>query len=397
MINLKILPASYGDCFLITIREENSVTNILIDGGLSKTYDDHLKQLLKELSEKGEKLSLIINTHIDSDHIRGLISLFRENNSKKYIEIDEIWFNGLEQIIQNDPSHTAELDTIDEEIINTIIKKGYEDEFQEKEEISAKEGVSLSGLIDFGKYSHNKVNSGKAITDSLDKIQLSENISIKIVNPNMDKLSKLELEWLEELDKKNFHFSIPKNQQLVTSFEFLISRLKTNYKSFQSKISSVDDIELYLSDLSNKDSSTVNESSISFVLEVYDKKFLFLGDAIIKNKNNCSIIKNLIEEYGENLCFDLIKVPHHGSNYNITKDFIDMFNAKEYIFSTNSEKFGHPDLDVLANLIVRKEEKTFIFNYPIEQAKKIDKENLKEKYQYKVIIGNGNEIIERRY
>jgi len=397
MIDLKILPASYGDCFLLTIKDKEKNINILIDGGLAQTYDRYLKQLLRELGKKGEKLDIVINTHIDSDHIKGLISFLKDNNKDKFIEIGDFWFNGLEQIISNYPNTESKSDIKDEKIIDNIIRKGYEDEFQQTEEISLKEGVSLSGLIEYGGYNHNKVSGGKAIIDVLDNVKVSENVSIKIIAPNKDDLIRLEAKWFDELESKNFYFTTPKSEKLMTSFEFLVSRLKTYYDSFKSKVSSAEDIGLYLSELDKEDTSMVNGSSVAFVLEVYDKKFLFLGDAIVKDREKCKIIQNLIDEYGDNLEFELIKLPHHGSNCNITKDFINLTNAKEYIISTNSGRHGHPDLDVIANLITKKNKKTFIFNYKVKQATLVDKEKWKTKYKYEVIVGNGNEIIERRY
>lgn len=397
MINLRILPASHGDCFLLTIKDKEKNINILIDGGLAQTYDRYLKQLLRELGEKGEKLDIVINTHIDSDHTKGLISFLKDNNKDKFIEIGDFWFNGLEQIISNYPDIKSKSDSKDEKIIDNIIRKGYEDEFQQTEEISSKEGVSLSGLIEYGGYNHNKVSDGKAIIDILDNVKVSENVSIKIIAPNKDDLTRLETKWFDELESKNFYFTVPKGEKLVTSFEFLISRLKVYYESFKSKISSAEDIGLYLSELDKEDTSVVNGSSIAFVLEVYDKKFLFLGDAIVKDSEKCKIIQNLIDEYGDNLEFELIKLPHHGSNCNITKDFINLTSAKEYIISTNSRRHGHPDLDVVANVITKEHEKKLIFNYKIKQVTLVDKEKWKTKYKYEVIVGNGNEIIERRY
>ena len=384
-IKIKVFPAFYGDCFLITIQEEEKVINILIDGGLSKTYEDYLKPILTKIAEKGEELTLLICTHIDSDHIRGLISFLLDNNTKKYINIKEIWFNGFEQIINSETNLSGNIKNSDKNIIDDIIKKGYEDEFIEMTNISIKEGISLSSLIEYGKYNHNTITNKKAIVDSLEKIEISKNISIKIINPNTDILNKLEKEWQSEMNKKNFYFSISKNLKLVSSFEFLISRLKDYYTKETNKISSKDSIEDYLTDLKSEDYSIVNESSISFVLEAYNKKFLFLGDAIIRDKDKCNIINNIINEYGDSVEFEVIKLPHHGSNCNISKDFINIFKAKEYIFSTNSEKFEHPDMDVIANLILEKTPKIFVFNYPIKKIQIIDREDWKSYYNYQIV------------
>ncbi len=41
MVKIKIIPAQYGDCILISISDDTQI-NILIDGGLMKTYNDFL-------------------------------------------------------------------------------------------------------------------------------------------------------------------------------------------------------------------------------------------------------------------------------------------------------------------------------------------------------------------
>lgn len=396
MVSLKIFPASYGDCFLIKIKTEVSHINILIDGGLKNTYKNSLKCALIELGKCGEKLDLVINTHIDSDHIGGLISFLNDNIKNNFIQIGDIWFNGLEQVVLNYPKIDSSIPNNDEKIINEFLKKGYEDDFQEQEEISFKDNISFSSLIISGKYNHNKINNSQAITDSLNKINLTSDVSIKILSPNKEDLLKLEKSWFEELNTYNYRFTISKNEKLASSYEYLISRFKNICPQFKTKISSLNDINTFLNGLNEEDTSVVNGSSIAFVLEVKDQKFLFLGDSIIKN-HDCNIIKNLKTEYKENLNFECVKLPHHGSQCNITEEFINLINSKEYIISTNSLKYNHPDLNVLAYLVTQPYKKKFIFNYPIKQANFLKEVDWIKIYDYEIITGNENEILERRY
>ncbi len=75
---------------------------MLIDGGYAKTYHKYLKKFLLNLAAEGKRLNLIVVTHIDDDHISGIRSLLQENGDSrnpKIIEIDEIWFNRLNQCI----------------------------------------------------------------------------------------------------------------------------------------------------------------------------------------------------------------------------------------------------------------------------------------------------------
>lgn len=400
MINLKILPAQYGDCFLLSIKDDGRTFNILIDGGLGITYEKFLKSELKSIALQNQKNNLMICTHIDSDHINGLIAFLRDNNNEKFIDVENIWFNGFEQIVKRfylDSKNVPLKDDIT--IINEINRKGYEDEFAKKEDVSPIEGVAFSSLIEYGNYNQNIGSSGGAITNRLGIINISNNIKINIISPSPETLCELEREWLNELAVKGFQFSIASKTKMVSSFEFLISRIKKFYEKNRIDISATDGLENYKSDLEKTDTSIVNNSSIVFVLEAYGKKLLFMGDSVVKEENKCMIIQRLLKEYGNGVIFDLIKLPHHGSSYNISNDFIECIKSKEYIISSNSQRFGHPDMDVIANIILKNKviDKTLTFNYPVKQANILLNESWKQKYRYKTIIGTGTNIIERKY
>ena len=95
-----MLPAASGDC--IYLEFPDSDFRMLIDGGYAKTYQKYLKKFLLKLAAEGKRLNLIVVTHIDDDHISGIRALLKENGDSrnpKIIEIDEIWFNSLNQCI----------------------------------------------------------------------------------------------------------------------------------------------------------------------------------------------------------------------------------------------------------------------------------------------------------
>lgn len=75
-----MFPALQGDCFFISFNDEKK-THILIDGGFEETYHQFLKIRLIEIAEKGEEIALLVVTHIDADHIEGIIELFKENKT----------------------------------------------------------------------------------------------------------------------------------------------------------------------------------------------------------------------------------------------------------------------------------------------------------------------------
>lgn len=89
------LPAMAGDCILIELEHPDC---ILIDCGYKTTYNTELRPLLLRLSAEGYRISLMIISHIDRDHIEGAVHFLRENGDAEIpaiIPVDEIWINGF--------------------------------------------------------------------------------------------------------------------------------------------------------------------------------------------------------------------------------------------------------------------------------------------------------------
>ena len=75
MFKIEMLPAGHGDCLWIEYGSKEDPFRILIDGGTTGTYK-RLKKRLENLSEEDRKFELLIVTHIDADHIAGILKLF---------------------------------------------------------------------------------------------------------------------------------------------------------------------------------------------------------------------------------------------------------------------------------------------------------------------------------
>ena len=98
---IHFIKAMSGDSFLLEFSDKNC---ILIDCGYRSTYEMELKPLLCELNSKGCRISLLVVTHMDEDHIGGAIALIEDNgnsNTPNIIAIDDIWFNGIFDVCQN--------------------------------------------------------------------------------------------------------------------------------------------------------------------------------------------------------------------------------------------------------------------------------------------------------
>lgn len=102
MFRLKMYPAKNGNAFLI----DASGTHLLIDGGFASTYQDFIAADLAQLAIQKARLDLVVCTHIDANHLGGLLEFFSCNGTSaaRHIEVGTVWHNSLRLL----PIPTAE-------------------------------------------------------------------------------------------------------------------------------------------------------------------------------------------------------------------------------------------------------------------------------------------------
>lgn len=388
-----MMPAQYGDCFWI---RTNAKSNVLVDGGLKTTYNEWIKPLILKTGKRNIIFDLVIVTHIDCDHIGGIIAFLTDCEKSGDVGVKEIWHNGLFQIEgEKFLKPTVQNTEQDEKVLDSIITKGHLS--GEPQNIGVSESFALDVLIQEKSIIRNKGNKNSTICDKTEDYIIDELTKIIVLGPDKESVEIMGKYWQKELIARNYRFQVTNRIKLMQAFEFQMSAVKNYYAPYEHKIGSTDSIERYLSDLEEEDVSVTNRSSICFVIEEGKHKLLFLGDAVICD--NGSLMSQLEEKFGKTFHFTAIKLPHHGSRYNISVDFIRRYTADEYFFSTNSERFGHPDIDVIADIIYYSGDyyKKLIFNYPLDVIKRFDRNDWKQRYHYDIIAGNGNEIVERNY
>lgn len=106
-------------------------------------------------------------------------------------------------------------------------------------------------------------------------------------------------------------------------------------------------------DVYNPDTSKTNRASIIFVLEFENKKILFPGDSISEN------ILYAINKYYSSNKFDIVKLPHHGSPRNISRELIREIKADRFIISTNKMV----DKVTFRRFVEEREYTELMFNY----------------------------------
>lgn len=399
-ISIEMFPASYGDSFFVSCGTERK-THLLIDTGFSSTYTDYISEKLQRLRKNGERLALLVITHIDADHISGALKLLEENGHSNWpniVNIDQIWHNSYRHLQWDNIDNGLELSSREMKILDEIRVQGFPQEIRNKESleepIGAKQGSSLASLILKGDYLWNNVFGGQAAcVENQQVIRLSDDVSITMLTPTLDKLKSLKSYWRKELYKLGYKNEISHSVVFDDAFEFLISREnKSTVLQFEQRISySKQSLEsIALSDFV-EDASVVNGSSMSFIIHCNDKKVLFLGDT-----HPSDVELQLRTLYGDQpKWYDAVKISHHGSSGNTSPSLLRLIESSIYLISTNGAKYNHPDVETLARIVCRdiNSKKRLIFNYETSASTFMNIDQWKAAYNYEVeIAGNGFQI-----
>lgn len=252
-MRIKVFPASYGDSFLVKFEHKNKKYNILIDCGFKSTYNNYIKSELECI----ENLDLLVLTHIDDDHINGAVELFKDYDVLKKLNIKNIWFNDLYQIIKNNYGIKIDLATEEEKALSN----GSFDE-----DIGFKSAKTLSNYILESKYSNvwNKEIGLIQCKHELYKevYPINKDIKFVLLSPNSNRIDELFNEWCNAMKIEINNLKI--DNECINSFY--------NYFENYDKFSTIFDEECSckqvdfekLSEEEFDDDSTANNSSIAF-------------------------------------------------------------------------------------------------------------------------------------
>src|SRR4029453_14303440 len=93
--SVTLLPAQHGDCIWIEYGEEDDTRHVLIDGGPVAAFPA-LRARVEAIPKERREVELLVVTHIDADHIDGIVKLLR--HPEVGLKYREMWFNGWPQL-----------------------------------------------------------------------------------------------------------------------------------------------------------------------------------------------------------------------------------------------------------------------------------------------------------
>jgi hypothetical protein len=344
---LDVRRARKGDCLVLHYGSPDDPGLALIDGGPANVYQPHLKPRLAEIRKMREldpdtplTVDMLMVSHIDDDHIRGVLELTKELVEAKDaqqplpLKIKGVWHNTFDDIIGNNPKEllasvtssfgTASLSgDVDVEGLNPDAAKvlaSVDQGFRLRDDSKAlglRINPQLKGQLVLAKAKAKKVDMGRGL-------------SLTIVGPMNDEVKALQKAHDDFLKKKK----TKKGEASLAAFT---------------------------------DTSVPNLSSLVVLAEVGKKRILFTGDARGDKVLEGLELVGLLKKDGKSkIKVDVLKCPHHGSDRNIDPIFFRRIPADHYIFSGNGQH-GNPERATLQMLLDERGDEKFTIHltYPI--------------------------------
>jgi ribonuclease BN (tRNA processing enzyme) len=369
-LKLIVVQAQFGDCLLLQSYNEDKNNFILVDGGTSQTYEKDLKFVISKLRSKQKKVDLVILSHIDNDHILGLLDLFEDIKRNREANADELigglWHNSFKDITDEKTDSSRLMQKLF--LSNQFSAIGLNTNRTHLPVIGALKGIAEGrDLTKIAKSLHIPINQqfgGRLIIVGNEYKSLEVgNMKFTILGPtekNLDKLRKIWNDWL------------------------------TKHLTSLTKVSDWQALKIL-------DASVSNLSSIMFMVESQRKKLLFTGDGLGEDVVDVLSERGLLDSEGK--CHvNIMKVPHHGSERNASREFFNTVTADSYVISANGRD-DNPSLATLKWIIESRRKKNKIIKiYLTNRTDKTDKILQKydqKKFQYRfTFLRNGSHSLE---
>jgi Beta-lactamase superfamily domain len=280
---------------------------LLIDGGPAGVYEDTLRPRLMQLRRRGPVdpsgrlvLDAVLVTHAHPDHIVGVLELFRElrrDRERRRVarfRVRRLWHNAWTELVAADVT-TGDL---------TALANG-----RSPSVTAVLRSLTRSNeLADTARVLGLRLNRpfGPGVIQAGDAATLPGGLSVTVVGPGAEQIAALREKWRESTRALAL-------VALAASF----------------------------------DRSVLNLASIALVVARGGRRMLLTGDArgdhIVRGLRDAGVLT------GATAHFDVLKVPHHGSDRNVTVDFFRQLPADHYIASGNG-KHGNPEMETLRML-----------------------------------------------
>ena len=319
LFTLEALEAKRGDALLLHYGTAEKPQLIVVDGGPAGVYNKTLKPRLEQLREARSpdgplRVRMVMISHIDDDHINGVLQLLDKMDQepdpdRRLCKIATLWHNSFDGLLGNEAEELAAA-------LPAAVEAASTGDFSGKLPVrrdtalvlaSVNQGRKVRGLA-------NKLglNVNQGFGDGLvmvregeegSTIDLKPGLRFRVTGPHQREVEALRKEWDEQIKKSG----------AAQAADFA-------------------------------DKSVFNLSSIVVMAEAGGKRMLLTGDArgdlVLEGLERAGLMK-------DGVCkVDLLKVPHHGSDRNVSTEFFRQVVADHYVISADGEH-DNPDVPTL--------------------------------------------------
>jgi beta-lactamase superfamily II metal-dependent hydrolase len=361
-MKLTFFPADKGDCFLVT---GNDGKNILVDGGMGSSYRDFVAKELADLQKNKARLELVCVSHIDADHISGILQLVddvvawrvhdyqvKEGNKThkppqrdRPPEIRGIWHNAFHEQIGKNSGEVQSMLAATATILSASAGSSAQAlaEMRRSLATSISEALQLSRRVSAGQLGIplNKPFGGRLalVKPGQTSIRVG-GMRVSVIGPFEEDLRNLRKEWNQWL--RDHREALREIQRRAREDEELLQT--TELERLLAPITAEAE------ELGRREMvTTPNLASLMLLVEEAGTTAVLTGDGHARD-----ILKGLGHAGKLNgsggLHVNLLKVQHHGSEHNIDADFCRRITADHYVFCANGAH-ANPDVRVVNAII----------------------------------------------
>lgn len=320
---IELLGVHDGDCLWVEWGHDSDRRRMLIDGGRSgdRNMASALAERFRHTAIDERVFDLVVCTHMDADHINGLVPLFR--TPPEGFVAKEVWFNAFRHL----PDDVLGVDKADE--LARILdqhRQVWNTTFDAPPNRTPRRAASIS---DAG---------------SLPVVDVG-GMKLTILSPDEDKLRALRREWPQAVQDAGLDPALASPLPVGDVLGFR------------------DDAGVPLDELARRpfiaDTKAPNGSSIAFLAEFAGKQVLFGADA------HADIIEGSLRRLQPSgpIALAACKLSHHGSAANLSPELVAMLDTPRWLISTSGSIHHHPDRRAIARLLARRQPAELIFNY----------------------------------
>lgn len=328
-----------GDCITLLLQNGDEELHVMVDCGCyTSEVNDYIIKTFKK------RIDYLIITHIDNDHINGIIAML---SAMSDLSISYILYNCYqrtsEYLMEWDDKMKANVKRLYGHLPEVIDMVEYK--------INAEASRTLAEII-LNNESWKTAWRREYVSSDTNPIELGGGMGRMVfLSPNKAALENLDEQYRKLFWQKLYKRKSSDYNNEETIYEALMRVVREESDETRDELVSATSLDrnslMRYADEIVSEMSDSNIASIAFVWEQGNHRILFLGDASPK-----IVANQLNEKYADTykpIIFDLIKVSHHGSAHSTSKELIKVADS-ELFFITGGSKL-RPSLQVISRIV----------------------------------------------